>query len=313
MENPSVLISTADSTPILTEEQRAHWEKYGYLSFEQITSPSDLQNIRTLIQGLFETKAGFKEGAQFNLVGKEGDPDAPAIAQIIGPRHFASSLRRTPFFRNATELAKQILGDEAGFLGDHTLCKPAKIGPATPWHQDEAFRNPEFDYNEISIWMPLQAVNEVNGCMEFMPGSNHSDILPHRSFANDDTNHGLECFEGFDPDLSRVCPLPAGGCTVHSGRTLHAAGPNLSDAPRYAYVLIFGYPPVAAKKRREFPWLEGRKTGRGQRMRQWMRRGGLFVAIWRFFREASIKDVKLVFGKLRMQCTTFLALWRKRN
>jgi hypothetical protein len=31
-------------------------------------------------------------------------------------------------------------------------------GAATPWHQDEAFRDPAYDYAEITIWMPLQAV-----------------------------------------------------------------------------------------------------------------------------------------------------------
>jgi len=300
-------------TPVLTAEQLERWRKFGYLSLEKVTSPSDVAKIRELIENLFRTKAGFKEGAQFNLVGKEGDPDAPAIAQIVGPRHYAGMLRKTEFFANASALARQLLGPEVRYVGDHTLAKPPKIGPATPWHQDVAFRNPEFEYNELSIWMPLQAVDRVNGCMEFISGTNRGEILPHRSAGNDNSMHALECYEGFDPATSVVCPLPAGGCTIHSGRTLHAAGPNRSNDTRYAYVLVFGIPAVPAKNPQSFPWLAGKDTGRLQRMRDWMRRGGLFIAAWRFFREADMRDFRAVFIKLRGQASTFTSLWRKKK
>jgi hypothetical protein len=300
--------------PLLTPEQLEQWHRDGYLALDRVTSPEDVAGIRATIQNLFQTKAGFNEGAQFNLVGKDdGDPNAPNISQIVGPRHYAAQLRKTEFFRNASALALQLLGPDGRYLGDHTLDKPALVGPATPWHQDEAFRNPEFDYNELSVWMPLQAVNDLNGCMQFIPGTNHGDILPHRSFMNDKRIHSLECYEGFDPGSAVVCPLPAGGCTIHSGHTLHSAGPNRSEASRYAYVLVFGIPPVPAKKPRSFPWLDGKSTGRLERMRGWMRRGGLFIATWRFFREANFRDLGSVIAKLRMQATTFRKLWRKKK
>jgi hypothetical protein len=38
-------------------------------------------------------------------------------------------------------------------------------------------------------------------------------------------------------------PLKAGGCTIHAGRTLHYAGPNLTDEPRRAYIV--NYRPMA--------------------------------------------------------------------
>jgi hypothetical protein len=48
--------------------------------------------------------------------------------------------------------------------------KPARIGDATPWHQDEAFQDPAFDYEEISFWLALQPVDEANSCMAYLPG-----------------------------------------------------------------------------------------------------------------------------------------------
>ena len=184
--------------------------------------------------------------------------------------------------------------------------KPALDGPATPWHQDEAFHDPAFDYEEISIWLALQPVNEVNGCMQFLPGT-HREVLPHCSPNDDPRVHGLECRAGFDPGAAVTCPLPAGGCTIHTGRTLHAAGPNRSAEPRLAYVLTYLLPPVPAARPRSFPWLEEKNTARLHRKRRWMRRGGLFVATWRLLRRTEPGD----YGKLLARLARKAALLKK--
>ncbi|MDB6042320.1 MAG: Deoxyhypusine synthase [Gammaproteobacteria bacterium] len=62
------------------------------------------------------------------------------------------------------------------------ILKPAHQGGATPWHQDEAYRvAPDFDYRQVSIWVPLQDATLENGCMMYIPGSHRSGVLPHRS------------------------------------------------------------------------------------------------------------------------------------
>ena len=42
-----------------------------------------------------------------------------------------------------------------------------------------------------------------------------------------------------DVDTSRAesHPVGAGGCTVHTGRTLHYTGPNTTDKARRAYII----------------------------------------------------------------------------
>jgi ectoine hydroxylase-related dioxygenase (phytanoyl-CoA dioxygenase family) len=175
--------------------------------------------------------------------------------------------------------------------------KPPIEGPPTPWHQDEAFKDPKFECDEISIWMPLQPVNDVNGCMMFIPGTNRGEVLPHRTPGNDPKVHAIECYEGFDPASAVSCPLPAGGCTIHSGRTVHGAGPNRSDAPRYAYVLIFQGLYRPAKSPRSFPWLEGKATDRMERKQKWMSKGGKFVSTWRWLRDKEPRDFKRAFIK----------------
>ena len=162
---------TAASEGVLTPGQLAFFEENGFLTLDSITTPEEVVRIRGILEYLFASKAGFKEGAQFNIAGLEDDPNAPNLPQIISPQNYARGLHKTEFFKRALVLAQQILGPEARYNNDHTVMKPGTNGPATPWHQDEAFRDPSYDYNEISVWMPLQPVTESNGCIKFIPGS----------------------------------------------------------------------------------------------------------------------------------------------
>ena len=177
-------------------------------------------------------------------------------------------------------MARQLLGPDAALYGEHALLA-GRGGPETPWHQDEAFRSPDFVYKELSIWLALQPATLENGCMQFIPGSNKWDVLEHRSPGGDKHLHPLECCGDFARDLAVAEPLAPGGCTVHDARTLHHTGANTSDAPRLAYILIYNTPPVYKPGRREFPWLEGRWTDSQTRKKEWHRRGGLAVDLVR--------------------------------
>ena len=54
-------------------------------------------------------------------------------------------------------------------------------------------------------------------------------------------------------------PLKAGGCTIHTGRTLHYAGANLTDAPRRAYIVNFR-PVEMIRFEREHDYDHGKKV-----------------------------------------------------
>ena len=64
---------------------------------------------------------------------------------------------------------------------------------------------------------------------------------------------------GCDPGPAAVesavaCPLPPGGATVHTSRTMHDAGPNRTDEPRRALIMAFACEAVPLDVPREFPW-----------------------------------------------------------
>ena len=252
---------------------------------QQIAEREDLKIIHSHIQILFAGQIGREEGALFDLVGADADGETMALPQLIDPRTYAPELLETDFYANATVLAQQLLGPEARLKGDHALVKPALHGAATPWHQDDAFRDGAYRHDEVSIWLALQDTDAINGCIAFVPGSHLKPILPHRSFNGDLSVHALECAGGWPEEDVRPCPMQAGDCSVHTNRTLHGAGPNMSDQPRYAYVLVFGAPPIKLPAPYRHEWLQNKREARLRRRRAWFLRGGLIVHGWRRLRQ----------------------------
>lgn len=256
----------SESTMTLTEDQIEFYRRNGYLVLDAITTPEEVAMIREVYDRLFASAAGRETGDQFDLAGTDDDDEEAVLPQLMNPEKYAPELQDTQYKRNATAIARQLLGtDKLNFFG-HAIMKPPGIGAPTAVHQDEAYWLPSEEHNGISIWMPLQDTSVEMGCMQFVPGSNHGGVLPHRSIGGDPRVPGLE----LDPTVTDIgemveCPLPAGGATIHHCRTVHYAGPNTTDQVRRAYIMVFNPPPKKLETPRDFPWQTARKAAMAQR------------------------------------------------
>ena len=255
----------------LSDEQIAQFHRDGFLALPQITNDPEVEMMRAAYDRIFQNKAGRDQGAQFDLAGLDEEGKEAALPQILGPEKFAPELWDTQARANALHIVQQLLGPDVEAQGSHAIFKPAKHGAETPWHQDEAYWNADLEYRSMSVWLPLQDVDESNGCMQFIAGSHQQDIAKHQSINNDPRIHGLELAPDADIEIGQatICPLPAGGATFHPSRTLHYTAPNNSDRPRRTLIMMYGTP---TKKREEvgleprrFPWMEEKKTARDER------------------------------------------------
>lgn len=255
----------------LTAEQINFYHENGFLWLPQLSTPEELTMMRAAYDRIFEERAGRDEGNQFDLAGTDEEGKEAALPQILNPEKYAPELWDTLARANALQVVRQLLGEDVQAGGSHAIFKPACHGAATPWHQDEAYWNPDFEYRNMSVWLPLQDVDAENGCMQFIPGSNKLEIVRHQPINNDPRIHGLELAPdaGVNVDFPVICPLQAGGATFHPGRTLHYTAPNNSSRPRRALIMGFG---ASAQKRseiglaeRRFPWNEMKKTARDER------------------------------------------------
>jgi ectoine hydroxylase-related dioxygenase (phytanoyl-CoA dioxygenase family) len=288
---------------VLTAEQIASFHEHGFLSLPQITSPAEVEHLRGTLSRLFEDRAGWHEGAQFDLVASEDDAEASTLTQIIQPVNYAPELRDTQFRANAAAIARQLLGDDASAAFEHSILKPAGKGSPTPWHQDEAYRASDaFEYDQIGIWMPLQDVSAEQGCLQYIPGSHRRGILRHRRVNDDPKVHSIETHpDEFDVADAVVCPLPAGGAVIHAGRMLHSAGANTTGESRLAYTLAFELPPRPAAPVRRFDWNDHVESSDVLRRRTWLRHGGLAKEVVRRVRYHELyKPKRLVFELRRL-------------
>ncbi len=259
----------------LRPEQIASFREKGYLALDAITTPEEVERLRAIFERLFAVRAGWKKGKSFDLTGCDDADTKPVLPQILNPVEFAPELAGTQVRHHALAVARELLGDGAEPWFEHAIYKPPQYGAATPWHQDEAHRyDPGVDYEQLSIWIPLQPATLENGCMKYIPESHRGPILTHRSLGGDPRKSALECIGDFDLAATVPCPLPAGGAAIHHCRTLHSAGANTSDIPRHAYILAFRGAPRTCLEREIFPWLVGKTTPAAERAQAWANRGG---------------------------------------
>lgn len=255
----------------LSPDQIEFFHVNGFLALPQLSSPAEIEMMRSAYDRIFEAKAGRECGDQFDLGGTDEDGKTANLPQILGPEKYAPELWDTLARANALHVCRQLLGDDIEAQGSHAIFKPAQHGATTPWHQDEAYWNPDFEYRAMSVWLPLQDVDESNGCMQFIPGSHRMEVVPHQHINNDPRIHGLELAPESNADTSHpaICPLPAGGATFHPSRTLHFTAANHSNRPRRALIMMFGAPPVRRESLslpvRRFIWAENQATARTQR------------------------------------------------
>jgi hypothetical protein len=268
----------------LTDDQAAEFFRQGFLVIETPQIPkSELEWCSNVLMRMLESGEGRNEGRNLDLVARDGG-GGTTLPSVLQPSLYATELRKLSYRKTALSIARQLLGPQAAFSGDHTIFKPTYKGAPTPWHQDEAFREPGFDYDEISIWIALTDSTIENGAMAYIPGSHLLGVLPHRLNGGSEEANTIECYAGFDPRTAAVRPIPAGAMIIHHGRTVHGSSGNQTNTPRLAYILQYSTPVRISKAIREAPWLDHLRSSNQRRRKRFLLRGGIFPEILRVLR-----------------------------
>ena len=258
------MIDTMRPTVLLTQDQIDFYHREGYLALAAITTPEEVAWLRDIYDRLFAARVGREAGDQFDLGGADEEGQEARLPQMLDPSTYAPELKTGLFRTNALAIARQLLGPQAAAAGEHAILKPAHHGAETPWHQDEAYWDPALDYTSLSIWIPLQPATLENGCMQFVPASHLQQVQTHHSINHDPRIHGLEV-DVIDTATAVACPIPAGGATIHHNRILHYAGPNHTDSPRRALILMYGVTPSRRADARDFYWNTQKAAASAQR------------------------------------------------
>jgi len=252
----------------VSEDQVRFFRENGYLHLEGVAAEAELAWLREVFDSFFRRARGAFPGGYFDTVRPYDSEGAPRLPQVLMPELAVPALRETAFHRAGRRIAAALLGAAAEELESwsHMLEKPAGIGHETPWHQDEAYWDPGFDYRALGIWLPLDPASVESGCLHFVPGSHRGPVRRHRHLHDDPRVHALVTDE-VDETLARAVPVAAGGATVHHCRTLHFAGPNGTGHTRRAWSIVFQTPKLPRARRAERPWFDEMEAALEERAR----------------------------------------------
>ena len=172
-------MKTKDWTP--SEEQKQQWEEHGYFVLRNVV-PRDLAiDMRGVIKN--ELLKPEPEGRpDVDPMDPMGDtPEAKALRfRKLGNFCSQAPLIWHNFQTGAPMLsvARHFLGDDIIIKFNSVFVKPGTTGSATPWHQDNGlWRDGETE--PFNAWMALDPATRENGCMQFIPGSHKTEIVPH--------------------------------------------------------------------------------------------------------------------------------------
>jgi len=218
---------------MLTEDQKAHYARDGYIAGLSAFSPDEVTALRGEIETLearHANGAGGQDLTQFFRV--NGQLVIPVLAQIA----------RAP----------SILDQVAAVLGPNLLVWSVELFIKEPgtesvvsWHQDLTYWGMGETDEELTAWVALSDVSIEAGCMRFIPGSHKGRIVDHKDTFSDDNllSRGQE-IEGIDEAEAKHGPLAPGQMSFHHGRCFHASGPNRSADRRIGCAIRYVTPDV---------------------------------------------------------------------
>lgn len=126
------------------------------------------------------------------------------------------------------------LGPNVSFNGDYHL-RPKMPGSeltAFPLHQDsQYYGKPSRFAHIITVWIPLVDVDEENGCLHLIPGSNAWELIGSAR----DENQNMRSFEDVEARGAPVpVPMRVGDILLFSNMTFHGSKVNRSDEVRWS-------------------------------------------------------------------------------
>ncbi|MDP9968754.1 ectoine hydroxylase [Variovorax paradoxus] len=224
----------------LTPEQRAQFERDGYLFFPGHFSPEETKALTDAVPDLYSRREAFNV--------REKGSDAVRT-------NFAAHLISEPFARLArhprmVEPVMDLFGEEVYMHQFKINGKMAFEGDVWQWHQDYGtWLNDDLMPTEraMNVAIFLDEVNEHNGPLMFIPGSHRKGVVDAR---HDLTTTSYPLWT-VDNDLIRqlvdraggrhggiVSPRgPAGSMILFHSCLVHASGSNLSPFNRVAVYL----------------------------------------------------------------------------
>ena len=218
------------------QELKADFDRHGYVIVRGLLPPADFAELnRQLDRYVREVVPGLP-GADAFYDADRSRPETLKQLHRIDQDPFFAAYRNNPIW---CSLAEALVGEEVTALSPEWFNKPPLSVKDTPPHQDNYYfcLNP---CNVVTIWMALDAVDDENACLRYVPGSHLGPVRPHAcsnvlGFSQSITDYGP-----LDASREVAIRLQPGDVTAHHGNLIHMAGANRSSTRhRRAFAFVY--------------------------------------------------------------------------
>lgn len=136
------------------------------------------------------------------------------------------------------KMAAQLIGPDICLWNMSFFAKPALNGKRTPYHQDGEYW-PIRPLATCTVWIAIDAANEENGCLRYIPGSHKAArLMTHEVSDDPDVTLNRELAKAeYDESRAESLILPAGGMAFHDVYIAHGSEENRSPNPRRGMTL----------------------------------------------------------------------------
>ncbi|MCE9591804.1 MAG: phytanoyl-CoA dioxygenase family protein [Planctomycetes bacterium] len=217
----------------LTKKQLRHYNEKGWLVVNGVFTAEQVERVASVA---------------LEQANKTIAPDAGTYAldrapdgTLIGPRKLNRPFESNPqvyggliFDSPMPDLIEQLTGAPPLLFTDQIFFKPPHHGSPKAYHQDNGYFLMHPDGHVITAWIAMDDVDEENGCLRYIDGSQLGEILPCAAIPG--REHDLTP----DPaliDLSKesLAIVKKGGVVFHHSKALHCSGENRSPRWRRGY------------------------------------------------------------------------------
>ncbi len=136
------------------------------------------------------------------------------------------------------DMVEQLIGPDFILWGMTIFGKPARVGKATPWHQDGDYY-PIEPLETLTVWISLDGSTPQQGCMKYIAGSHREHRIYSHHFEHREDYTLAQVIDDDQIDLSqaRDIVLERGQISLHDVYLVHGSQANLSDRRRMGLVL----------------------------------------------------------------------------
>ncbi len=214
----------------LTKLLKSKYERNGYVIIKNFLDPITIMNAKNDLNIYLEKRMN-KSEERINLTKNKK----------INSVHKLDDWKWTKKFQKDKEVRKVVqflIGEKISDFGAELFAKPAKVGLASPVHQDNYYWCLKKS-DGLTVWIALDKADKSNGAVYYYSGSHKLGLLEHVPSFAPGSSQTLKYPNSMSLFKKDIPSLNAGDCLIHNSLIVHGSNRNFSSRSRIGWTLRY--------------------------------------------------------------------------